>query len=57
MASEKATTDEIYMALMGRYKDLRREFPEESLVYLQAAMKLRDKGNVSEDVVFGSAIL
>jgi hypothetical protein len=57
MASKKVNYDEIYMALMGRYKDLRKEFPQESLLYLDAAMKIKNKGEVSEDIVFGSGVL
>jgi hypothetical protein len=57
MASKKVNYDEIYMALMGRYKDLRKEFPQESLLYLDAAMKIKDKGEVSEEIVFGSGVL
>lgn len=49
--------DEKYMALMGRYKELRGELGEKALPYLEAAMKLREKGNVSDDVVTGSAYL
>jgi hypothetical protein len=49
--------DKIYMALMGRYKDLRRELGPDALPYLEAAQKLAEKGNVSEDVIKGSAYL
>jgi hypothetical protein len=49
--------DEKYTALMGRYKQLRGELGEGALPYLEAAMKLREKGNVSDEVVKGSAYL
>ena len=49
--------DEKYMALMSRYKELRGELGEKALPYLEAAAKLREKGNVSDEVVKGSAYL
>jgi hypothetical protein len=49
--------DEKYMALMGRYKQLRGELGEKALPYLEAASKLREKGNVSDDAVIGAAYL
>lgn len=48
---------EKYMALMGKYKDLRGSKGPEANKYLQAAMALRKKGNVSQDVIVGSAYL
>lgn len=58
MASEKKVSDdEKYMALMGRYKELRKELGEKALPYLEAAMKLREKGTVSDDVIQGSGML
>lgn len=58
MASEKKVSDdEKYNALMARYKELRGELGPQALPYLQAAMKLRAKGNVSEDAVIGAAYL
>jgi hypothetical protein len=57
MASNRISDDEKYMALMGRYKALRGELGEKAMPYLEAAMKLREKGNVSDDVVTGSAYL
>ena len=58
MASEKKVSDdEKYNALMARYKELRGELGAQSLPYLQAAMKLREKGNVSDDAVIGGAYL
>lgn len=56
MAS-KMTDDQKYQLLMGRYKQLRGELGEEADMYLEAAMKLREKGNVSDDVVLGMAYL
>lgn len=58
MASDKQMTDEQkYKLLMGRYKELRGSAGEEAVKYLEAAMKLREKGNVSQDVVLGMAYL
>lgn len=52
-----AKHDEQYMALMARYKETRRELGEQANVYLEAAMKLREKGEVSDEVVLGMAYL
>jgi hypothetical protein len=49
--------DEKYIALMSRYKEKREELGEAALPYLQAAMKLREKGDVSDDAVIGGAYL
>jgi hypothetical protein len=49
--------DMAYNALMARYKELRGELGEKALPYLKAAMKLREKGNVSDDAVIGGAYL
>ena len=49
--------DNKYNALMARYKELRGELGPKALPYLEAAMKLREKGNVSEDAVIGAAYL
>jgi hypothetical protein len=58
MASENQVSDnEKYQALMGRYKDLRGKLGVKALAYLEAAMELKKKGKVSEDVVTGSAYL
>lgn len=42
---------------MGRYKQLRGQMGEDANKYLEAAMKLREKGNVSDDIVKGMAYL
>lgn len=42
---------------MARYKELRGELGPKALPYLQAAMKLRAKGNVSDDAAIGGAYL
>lgn len=42
---------------MARYKELRGELGEKAELYLQAAMKLREKGDVSEDAILGAAYL
>lgn len=58
MASEKkASDDEKYNALMARYKELRGELGPKALPYLEAAMKLRAQGNVSDDAMIGAAYL
>jgi hypothetical protein len=49
--------DEIYIALMSRYKERRTELGEKAMPYLEAAMKLREKGGVSEDAIIGGAYL
>jgi hypothetical protein len=49
--------DQKYNALMARYKELRGELGPEALPYLKAAMKLREKGNVSDDALIGGAYL
>jgi hypothetical protein len=56
MASERSD-DQKYQALMAKYKELRGEKGEAANRYLSAAMKLREKGNVSRDVVLGMAYL
>ena len=57
MASKKVSDDVKYQQLMSRYKELRGELGEKALPYLEAAMKLRERGNVSDDVVTGMAYL
>jgi len=58
MASEKKVSDdEKYNALMAKYKELRGELGVKANPYLEAAMKLREKGNVSDDAVIGAAYL
>jgi len=58
MASEeKVSDDKKYNALMARYKEHRMELGPKALPYLEAARKLREKGNVSEDAVIGAAYL
>ena len=49
--------DEKYVALMARYKELRRELGEKADLYLIAASKLREKGQVSQDAILGAAYL
>jgi hypothetical protein len=58
MASEKKVSDdEKYVALMARYKELRGELGVKANPYLEAAIKLRQEGNVSDDAVIGAAYL
>ena len=42
---------------MARYKELRGELGPKALPYLQAAMKLRAEGKVSDDGFIGGAYL
>ena len=58
MASgKKANDDGKYIALMTRYKETRVELGPDALPYLEAAMKLRETGNVSKDAIIGGAYL
>jgi hypothetical protein len=41
--------DQIYINLMEAYKQNRLRLGEKANLYLEAAMKLAEKGNVSED--------
>ena len=56
-SDKKVSDDDKYVALMARYKELRGELGEKAQPYLLAAMKLRQKGNVSDDAVIGAAYL
>jgi hypothetical protein len=56
-SDKKVSDDDKYVALMARYKELRGELGPKALPYLKAAMKLREKGNVSDDAVIGGAYL
>jgi hypothetical protein len=49
--------DQKYIALMAKYKEIRGELGPEANKYLDAAMKLRDKGDVSDDAIIGAAYL
>ena len=49
--------DDKYIALMSAYKANRVEKGEAANLYLEAAMKLRERGNVSQDAVIGAAYL
>lgn len=51
------TDDDLYIALMDHYKTYRREHYEEAQPFLEAAMALRELGNVSDDAVIGGAYL
>jgi hypothetical protein len=53
----KEKYDSAYIALMNAYKVNRLEKGPEAVRYLEAAMKLRERGNVSEDAVIGAAYL
>jgi hypothetical protein len=49
--------DKKYMALMSRYKEYRGKLGPDALPYLEAAQKLAERGNVSEEVIKGMAYL
>jgi len=49
--------DDKYVALIARYKEKRQELGEKANPYLEAAMKLREKGDVSEEAIIGAAYL
>jgi len=49
--------DKAYIALMDRYKINRLKDHEGAQKYLEAAMKLRETGDVSDDAVIGGAYL
>lgn len=51
------TDDEKYIKLIDKYKQLRRKNGKEAVKYLDAAIKLREKGDVSDDAVIGAAYL
>ena len=51
------TDSDKYVALMSAYKKNRVEKGEAANLYLQAAMKLRERGNVSDDAIIGAAYL
>lgn len=49
--------DAKYVALMDKYKVERRGDYEKAQKYLEAALALRERGNVSDDAVIGAAYL
>lgn len=49
--------DDKYLKLMDAYKTHRAELGPTANLYLQAAIKLREKGQVSQDAVIGAAYL
>ena len=51
------TPDEKYVRLMEKYKLERRKDPQGAVKYLDAAMKLREKGKVSDDATLGGAYI
>jgi hypothetical protein len=46
-----------YQQLMSRYKEFRGKLGPDALPYLEAAQKLAEKGNVSEEIIKGMAYL
>jgi hypothetical protein len=57
MSKAPGKDDQKYLALMSRYKELRMKLGPRALPYLEAAMKLREEGDVSEDVILGAAYM
>lgn len=49
--------DKAYIKLMDRYKTERVRDYEGAQKYLEAAMRLRESGDVSDDAVIGGAYL
>jgi hypothetical protein len=51
--------DNQYMELMDKYKVARRDPDQREAadLYLRAAMELRERGNVSQDVIIGAAYM
>jgi hypothetical protein len=49
--------DQKYVALMAKYKENRGKDPKGSLKYLDAAMALAKKVEISEDAILGGAYL
>jgi hypothetical protein len=52
-----ARDDGKYIQLMDLYKNERFKNPQEAVLYLEAAIKLRELGNVSEDAISGARYL
>ncbi len=57
MSKTPGNDDQKYLALMSRYKELRMKLGPKALPYLEAAIKLREEGDVSEDVILGAAYM
>jgi hypothetical protein len=49
--------DKAYIALMDKYKRARITDGQGAMKYLDAAMKLRETGEVSDDAILGGAYL
>jgi len=50
---QKLTDDEKYVLLMEQYKRNRHSMGQEANKFLEAAMKLKKRGNVSKDAIMG----
>ena len=57
MASDTGKDDKAYVALMDKYKRARIADGQGAMKYLDAAVKLRETGDVSRDAVLGGAYL
>jgi hypothetical protein len=55
--SNSGKDDKAYVALMDKYKRARISDGLGAMKYLDAAMKLRETGDVSRDAVLGGAYL
>ena len=49
--------DDKYLKLMNAYKIHRFDLKDVANLYLKAAIKLRDKGEVSKEAILGAAYL
>lgn len=57
MASERGKDDDKYVELMDQYKMMRMKDGKGAIKFLDAAMKLRKEGDVSDDAMRGGAYL
>lgn len=57
MDNQESKDNERYVALMDKYKRMRLKDGKKALVYLDAAMALKERGNVSKDAITGGAYL
>lgn len=57
MVEDKGKDNERYVALMDKYKRMRLKDGKKALVYLDAAMALKERGDVSDDAITGGAYL
>ncbi len=56
-STETGKDDKAYVALIDKYKRARHTDGQGAMKYLDAAMKLRETGDVSDKAVLGGAYL